>query len=307
MKIKDAIAKFLLWRKYKISKIAVNGDDCTLRYFAMAMKNCEVELVNLDMVLEWLNAFEEMEFDQNTILKKCITLHKFFSFLKLQGLNVLEPELIPTPRRKFAMPRVADDNDFEKFLAAIPTEDKHYWHIRNRALILIQSQAGCRISENLLLDTDMLSPDLSGATIKTAKSRGKRPFRQLYWRKEATAALSAWLVKREELMIDHTFNEPKALWVSLKGGHHQNNGGADRLAMAGVKEIFRKYSNKAGLDKNISTHQLRHRVGRQLTKAGANNAVISSVLGHAQLSSSFVYTELFGSEIGDQYKKYLDN
>lgn len=305
MLIKDAIQKFLAWRKFKIAQGSIKGDDLTLRYFGIAMKNCDVELVSLDMILEWLQNFSDWDFDQNTILKKCVTLHKFFEFLKMQNLNVIDKELIPIPRRKFVMPRVADDNDLQKLIDAIPTDDNHYWHKRNKAFILIQSQCGARIGEVLSLDVGDLDDDLMGATIETEKSRGKRPFRKLMWRKEANEALKIWLKHRQILMEKGKIEDKKALWISLKGGKSKDGHG-NRMEMGAIKEIFRKYSSKAGLGYIINSHSLRHKMGRDLAMKGANNATISSILGHAQLSSSFVYSEIFGKDLGVQYKKYFD-
>jgi site-specific recombinase XerD len=61
----------------------------------------------------------------------------------------------------------------------------------------------------------------------------------------------------------------------------------------------------AGLPYIFNSHSLRHKFGHDLARKGANNTVISSLLGHANLQSSYRYTELFGSEIDEQYAKFL--
>jgi site-specific recombinase XerD len=304
MLIKDAIAQFLKWRNFKNTKGSVAGDDLTLRYFGIAMKNCEVELVNLEMILDWLVEFENWKFGQNTIQKKCITLRKFFEFLKMQNINVLDFNLIPTPRHKFVMPRVADDADFEKLLQTIPVEDNHYWHKRNYCFIIMQSQCGARIGEVLALNMGDLNDDKMGATIHTEKSRGRRPFRQLFWRNETKTALEVWLKERTRLIETLEVIDKEALFISFKGAQKKECYGK-RLQQSATKDIFRKYSNRAGLSYTINSHSLRHKLGRDLAMQGANNATISSILGHSQLSSSFVYTELFGNDIKEQYDKYL--
>lgn len=305
MLIKDAIAQFNKWRNFKVGKRTVNGDDLSLRYFCMAFRNCNVEQITLDGILDWLNGFQEMEFDQNTIQKKCITLRKFFEFLTFQKCDVIDPALIPMPKHKFVMPRVANDDDFQKMMAVIPTDTKKYWHIRNRALILMQSQCGARIGEMLSINTKDLDADLMGASIYTEKSRGKRPFRKLMWRSESKEALCKWLIRREELMEKLEIQEKDALFIALLGGKNKTSYGR-RLSRVAIPDIFRKYSNAAGLSYTINSHSLRHKFGRDLVKAGADNSVISSLLGHSQLSSSYPYTELFGSDLKNAYHKYTN-
>lgn len=237
-----------------------------------------------------------MGFEENTILKKAIALKKFFEYWGAQGITELPVALIPVPRRQFVLPRIASNNDFQKLLDVI---GDRIWDIRNRAMILMQGQSGARIGEILAIDICHLNDDHFGAEIKTEKSRGRRPFRRIYWKEEAKNALDIWVEKRQKLL---GFRQMDALFICVKGGSPKAEK-FKRLALEGATEIYRKYSVRAGIPV-LNSHSLRHKLGRDLAMRGANNATISSILGHANLASSYYYTELFGDDVKRQFEKY---
>jgi site-specific recombinase XerD len=212
MLFSDAIEKYTKWRSFKVSKRGLNGHDLSLRHFCIFTRNPDIDEIKVETVVEWLSLLREMGFDENTLEKKAIALKKFFEFYRRQDCDVLHPLLIPMPRKKFEIPRVAT----------------------------------------------------------------------------------------EEIVLD----EPEALFIGVKGGFHGQGARGKRLAICAAGEVFREYSNKAGLPQYLNAHSFRHHLGHELAKKGANNSVISSILGHSSLQSSYRYTALFDKELQLEYKKF---
>lgn len=305
MKITEALQKFNQWRNLKVKHL--KGYDLDLRYFAMHMRNCDIEDVTLEHIIDWLQMFCDMDFDKNTVIKKAMALKIFFEFYHMQKYDVVNPLLIPIPKKEFKFPRVADEESYQKLLSVIPKKSGYYWHARNRAIITMLWDSGARLNEILSLDIPNVDTVRMKAHIKTAKSQGAVPFRQLFWRKTTNEEVIKWLEVRTYALKTWRVmpKEPDALFISMHGGQKSNWSSGTRTHVSAITEMIRKYSNKAGLEKPLNPHSMRHHMGRELARKGANNSVISSVLGHSSLPSSYPYTMLEGTHLEKEYRKLV--
>ena len=208
----------------------------------------------------------------------------------------MDPYIIPMSKPKFVMPRVCDEKSYRKLIAVIPKDTKAYFHIRNLCLINMVWETGARLGEITALNVSDLDFEKKEVTIKTEKSRGVYPFRKIPWGKETEQSLPRWIKRRAHIVLDVEIEEPDALFFGLK------QTGGKRLATASAGEIFRKYSNKAGLP-IINAHSLRHHFGHSLSERKLNNSVISAALGHSSLQSSYRYTMLNSRELSRVLKR----
>lgn len=310
MELQQAMQKFIEWRGLKSKRRTINGYVSHLTHFCIFLRDLEMDVqdITLDVCVEWLKIFRTLGFDDNTIQKKAIALKLFFEFLQIQGFNVIAPELVPIPRKVFKFPRVAEEAEYQRILSVIPDKGKYgkcYWHVRNKAIVMLLWDTGARNGEILSLNTEDTDTERMAAKIHTEKSRGTVPFREIFWKEEANESLNIWLREREKLARDIEFQEPNAIFVGIKGGNTNCPGKGRRLQGNFVSEILRKYSNKAGLEIPLNPHSCRHRFGRDLAKQGKNAFAISSLLGHARVESSYPYTMLFGKDREELYREAM--
>ncbi len=283
MHIIEAVQRYAQHRQHELCKHNHKTETANVLQFAAFWRDprvCEVSLEQVNEYLEWMGRIGN---DQNTIFRKCNSLKQFLKFYHKQGIARLDPDDLPAIDYQFKFPRIADWDDYRKFFQAISGSDP--WRVRDRALVKMLEHTGARIGELLALDVNALDPNLMGATIKTEKSRGRRPFRRIFWRLECKKFLQDWLEKRGEI-------DDPALWISNKKG---------RLGYVTIQHNFKQYSILAGLDYTINAHSLRHLFGRTLVQKGCDNSEISTFLGHSDLSSSYPYTQLFGEQAKDEY------
>ncbi len=245
------------------------------------------------------------------VQKKAIALKLLFDFLKDRDVKVFNPDLIPIPRKTFKFPRVATEEEYRKLLAVIPdhgtgSDFKGYTHVRNKAIITLLWESGARNGEIASLRLEDIDLNRMSARIKTEKSRGTVPYREIFWREEANQALAEWLIKREELAQEIPLADPKILFFGIKGGHKNCPGKGKILQVNFISEILRKYSNKAGLAIPLNPHSCRHHFGRELARKDTNAYGIASLLGHANSQSSFIYTQLFGNDREELYRNKMD-
>jgi len=300
MKLKEAIDKFIEWKQINSSKKStMKGYELDLRNFCLYMRNPDIESVQLKDITEYFNLMAELGWKWNGFLTKSIALRKMFQFYAKQGYKVLNYELIPIPKREYRPPRVATEEEYEKLLAVIPKNSNDPRHIRNLAIVNMLWDTGARVGELVSLNMDDV--DLNGmkGIVRTEKSQGMKPFRQIFWSKGTNKNLKRWIKKRDELFQRTEFQDPEALFV---GACRWQLG--KRLTNSAVSIFLRRYSSKAGIP-TLNAHSFRHHLGRELAKKGANNSVISNILGHSALTSSYIYTMMNNRELEGEYRKLV--
>lgn len=310
MTIATAVREFTEWRGYNKSFRTINGNLRDLTHFCIYLQSpeYEVEDIKLEDFMRFMTLLERLGYDRNTLQKKAVSAKLFFDFLEARGQKVLNGDMIPIPSKIFRMPRVADEESYLKLLAVIPVKGKYRlgaWYLRDKAIVMMVHDTGARNSEITGLDISQLNLEKMSAGINTKKSRGLIPFREIFWTKETNEMLKKWLEARESLAKQFEMIDKDAIFVGVKCGLVKGR----RLAVSYVSEIFRKYSNKAGLAYPLSAtnpHSYRHKLGRDLAMNRENDYAIASILGHARVQSSYPYTMLFGKQREEVYRRLRD-
>lgn len=304
MKLSDAIEKFSKWRIWKVKKCTVKGYDLILKQFCLFVHNCDIEHVRLEDVISWFNLLRDLEFQHNSFIPKAQALKKFFEFFKMQGYSVLEPNLIPLPSKQYKIPRVASEENYHKLLSAVPKKTNDPRHIRNRAIIMLLWDTGARNGEIVSLDAEEMDTEKMRAVIKTEKSKGRRPFREIFWTEETNKALIAWIEKRALLKKTKMPHMEECLFPCICSGASLNLSGK-RMTNKGVAEFLRRYSNRANIPYQ-NAHSFRHHMGHDIITQGGSAADVMNILGHASLSSSSIYTMMTGKELEQRYNIFKD-
>ncbi len=297
----DAINQFSNWRQFKVNGLTVKRYDKVLRIFCLYLQNPDIESITLDQVLAYLSMMQELGWKKNGIRIVTLALKKFFEFYNLQGYRVINEFLIPTPKKEYNIPRIATEEGFKKLLNSIPNDNKPH-HIRNRALISLIWDTGARNGEIVSLDTTDLDLDNRRALIKTEKSRGRRPIREIFWTPNTNELLKKWMKKKDYLTGLFSFEDPEALFISIsKCG--QNTSRGKRMTVVGVAELMRSNSNRAGIP-TLNAHSMRHFMGRDIVNKGGSNSDVSNILGHSSLESSMIYTMMTGPDLQKRYDRF---
>jgi len=300
MKLIEAINKFSAWRTFNVKPGTVRGYDRELRNFCLFLRNPDVERVTINDVTDYLSGMRELGWDENGFIPRCMALRKFFEFCQHLGLPALDASLIPVPRKTYKIPRVADEETYRKLLGVIPRNNDPR-HIRNLAIVRLLWDTGARNGEILALNVADVDPRRMRALIGTEKSKGRRPFREIFWTHEANESLARWVAKREELKAHMVVRDPEALFLSISSsGLHERSG--SRFTQKGVAEMLRRYANKAKIP-YLNPHSFRHHLGHEIIRKGGSASDVMNILGHASLQSSSIYTMMSDRELEDRYRK----
>jgi len=302
MKLTQAIEEFKNWRGFKVTGQTVIRYDSALRIFCLCMGDQDIEQIQIHHILAYMKEMERLGWKRNGITIVALALRKFFEFYNLRGFNCVNESLIPLQRKEFNIPRVANEADFKTLVKAIP-RDNNPNNIRNLALVHMVWDTWARTGEIISLDEDELNfnKDLSGsAMIKTEKSRGKRPIREIFWTPTTGKYLKAWLKKKDQIQKLMSFDDPGAVFISIrKCGHYDVSG--KRMTNRSVCEVFRTISNRARLPSIFNAHSARHYGGRKIIKEGGASADVTNILGHSNLESSQFYTMMWGNDLKERW------
>lgn len=302
MRFNEAIEKFKNWRTFKVKKQTVKGYDRELRNFCLFLRNPDIEAITINDVMDYLNGKADLGWDRNSFVGTCMALRKFFEFYRMQNYPVIDENLIPIPQKEYKIPRVADEENYKKLLGIIPTKTNDPRHIRNLAIINLLWDTGARNGEIVSLNVSDLQLDRMKAVIKTEKSRGRRPIREIFWTADTNESLKRWLEKREHLKEKVFFKEPEALFVSTCGSGGISRSGS-RFQIKGVGEMLRRYSNRAKIP-NMNPHSFRHHMGHDVIKKGGSSADVMNLLGHASVQSTTIYTMMTDTELEKRYRVF---
>ena len=146
---------------------------------------------------------------------------------------------------------------------------------------------GIRVSE--LIDLNVSDVNLTAAIVR-CESKSKTRYIPLY--QKAVKALSDYLTLVRPQMI--AMPDEPSLFVNVSG---------ERMSRQGFWKILKFYQKKAGIEKDITPHTLRHSFAAHLLENGADIHAIQEMLGHADISSTQVYSQLVKKQLKDVYNK----
>jgi len=287
MSFNEAIIKFEEYYKLRVKQGTIRGYSLDLRQLCMYLRNPKIESVKDEDITAFLNGLIECGWNQNSLMPKSIAFRKFFQYWAAKGLRVLNHQLIPIIRKEFAMPRVAEKWEYDKVMEHFAQGSTHHHLIRNRAITSLIYDTGARVGEIVSLNVEDMDLVNKKAVIKTEKTRGKAPIRQIFWSEETNENLKRWLDVREEISKYVDFSEPDALFVGVRCWQI-----GQRITIRAVGIFLRHASRRVGLKRVMNAHSLRHLKGNDMAEMNTNEFVLSQILGHSQVSSSRIYTLL---------------
>ncbi len=221
-----------------------------------------------------------------TVSRNIASLKCFYSFLVTQRLVDANPtgKLVPDKTAQ-KLPQILTSKEVELLLEQPEcTELKGY---RDKAMLELLYATGIRVSE--LISLNVTDLNLSAAVVRCV-SHDKERFIPLY--SAAIKALSEYLEFVRPQMIAH--DDEQSLFVNVNG---------ERMSRQGFWKIIKSYQAKAHIEKDITPHTLRHSFAAHLLENGADLRSIQEMLGHADISSTQIYSQLVKKQLKDVYNK----
>lgn len=287
----EKIKKYLEWKATYAPRASYNYRIWLNRFVEvcgdMPLKNYSVtDYVKFKI---WM----EDRFSPYCVQFATIVIKNFFGFYKHQGYPCLSPVLIKLPRFLAKSHRAVSEEEYNKILAVIPTNE--FRSLRNYVITRMLWDTGVRVSELCDLDLSQFNENKRSTVICTKKN-GKQ--RIIVWSEETHYCLIRYLTLRLEL---NEVRHGSPLFV----GWNKDVGWTLRLTTRTVQRMIMMYVRQAGINEKITPHSFRHGWAHKRRDQNAPLAFIQRGLGHSNPMSTFIYEQYNDNEFVANAEKFL--
>ena len=262
-----------------------------IRRFLDFLETEKTSLADVDAV--FLSTYLAMrrtvdKIDSRTAAKTVSALRSFFRFLMDEGLVNDNPAIvIESPKRCARLPEVMDKETIEALLDTVDTSNPR--GCRDRCLFELIFSAGLRVSEAVWLNIRDI--DIEGGV---AKVRGKGNKERLALFGQPAAMRLKQYLQEARPRLAGKVNKSQALFIGRNG---------KRLSRKGIWKNYAKSAALAGTSSHL--HTLRHSFATALLKGGADLRTVQELLGHADLSTTQIYTHVDVGVLRENHRRFL--
>ncbi|PRP99565.1 site-specific tyrosine recombinase XerD [Enhygromyxa salina] len=242
------------------------------------------------LLLGFLRALTERGLAARSQARRWVAVRGLFRWLRLENLIDVDPtQGIRMPKAGAKLPELLSRTEIDALLAA-PGVDTPLG-LRDTALLEFMYATGCRVSEASDLELDALHLD-QGLVVLTGKGDKQRmvPLGDC-----ALVALLAYIESGRPALIE------RARGKARRDPHVFLNCRGARLSRQGWFQRLREHAIAAGITRAISPHKLRHSFATHLIEGGADLRAVQTLLGHADISTTQIYTHLSQSHVRHAY------
>ena len=238
-------------------------------------------------ISEYLTYMQNQGKSGATASRTLASLKNFYAYAVSSGFLEESPvsSEIHVERGEKKLPQILTGKEVELLLAQPSCVDPKGY--RDKAMLEVMYATGIRVSELIDLNLDDVNIDVG--VIKCANAKKGRVI-PLY--PAALKALKVYLKEVRGSMLADL--EEQALFVNVNGA---------RMSRQGFWKILKHYQQAAGIEKEITPHTLRHSFAVHLLENGADIDSLQELMGHCDISSTQVYTQMVNQKIKSVYKK----
>ena len=248
----------------------------------------EVDVVEAKQVniSNFMSHLEEDGRSAATVSRNLASLKNFYAYLVSSGFLEKTPVTdIKITRGEKKLPQILTSREIELLLAQPVCSDAKGF--RDKAMLEVMYATGIRVTE--LIELNVSDVNLSMGVIKCS---GGKKSRMIPLYPAALKALSDYLLEVRSAMADPA---ETALFVNV---------GGVRMTRQGFWKILKYYQGTAHIDKEITPHTLRHSFAVHLLENGAEVGDVQELMGHSDISSTQMYTQLVNQRLKSVYDKF---
>lgn len=222
----------------------------------------------------------------STVTRSLASLKSFYSYLLGEHIVTVNPAKgLALEKVERKLPQILTSKEVELFLEQPDGRDAK--GCRDKAMLELLYASGIRVSELINLNVEHIN--LSAGFLRCV-TRKKERIIPLY--PTAVRAMADYMEHVRPQLIEQP--DERALFVNMNGS---------RMSRQGFWKIIKHYQDLAGIEKDITPHTLRHSFAAHLLENGADLRSIQEMLGHADISSTQVYTQVINQKLKDVYNK----
>lgn len=293
MEITSAISLFLTHVKVEkgLSANTVAAYQRDLAKFSVFVqkRKLTLESVSRDDLVDFLASLYRGKLESRTVARHLVTLRNFFRFAQIQELITADPSLnLESPKVRRTLPGYLKLEEVDRLLAQ--PDAKTALGSRDRAMLEVLYSTGLRVSE--LIGLRVTDLDAKVGCIRCIGKGDKE--RIVPAGRKALGMVEKYLRDARPKLLGKGVST-QALFVNRRG---------DALSRVGVWKILSAYGRRAGLRVALTPHMLRHSFATHLLERGADLRSVQLMLGHADISTTQIYTHVVEERLKQIYKAH---
>ena len=295
MEFSAAISAFLTHVKVEkgLSSNTVSAYKRDLvKFDAFARKRkLSLEAISRDDLVDFLAGLYRQKLESRTVARQLVTLRNLFRFAQTQDLISVDPCInLESPKIRRTLPGYLRLEEVERLLEQ--PDEKTSLGLRDRAMLEVLYSTGLRVSELISLRVSDLD-----AKVGCVRCIGKGDKERIVpVGRKALGMVEKYLRQaRAHLCCKGKSAGSPVLFVNRRGG---------ALSRVGVWKILSAYGRRAGLRRPIKPHMLRHSFATHLLERGADLRSVQLMLGHADISTTQIYTHVVEERLKQIYKAH---
>lgn len=237
-------------------------------------------------ISQYLSHLEDDGRSGATISRCLASLKNFYGYVVSSGFLEATPVMdIKVDRGEKKLPQILTGREIELLLAQPSCVDAKGY--RDKAMLEVMYATGIRVTELISLDIDEVNLELG-----VIKCKGTKKTRSIPLYPAALRALSVYINEVRSGML--AYPEEKALFVNVNGM---------RMSRQGFWKILKHYQDTAHIEKELTPHTLRHSFAVHLLENGADLGSLQELMGHSDISSTQMYTQMVNQKLKSVYEK----
>ncbi len=250
-----------------------------------------LEAVTRDELVDFLAGLYRQKLESRTVARHLVTLRNFFRFAQIQELIPEDPSInLESPKIRRHLPGYLRLEEVERLLEQ--PDAKTATGLRDKAMLEVLYSTGLRVSELIGLGVSDL--DSKVGCVRCVGKGDKE--RIVPVGKKALGAVDRYLREGRPVLLEHAkATASRALFVNRRGV---------ALSRVGVWKILSAYGRRAGLRVALTPHMLRHSFATHLLERGADLRSVQLMLGHADISTTQIYTHVVEERLKQIYKAH---
>jgi len=273
-----------------LSENTIKGYKSDLRNFSNYLKNKDIKRfqdLRANMIVNYIEKEKQRGLSENSISRSLVTAKMFYKYMITEGKISRNPmSSISSPKLQKHLPEVLHYKAVEKMLQVPNCNEK--LGIRDKAILELMYATGARVSEVASIKVSWVSLDYG---FIRCQGKGSKQ-RIVPIGTKAVNSVRKYLQDVRPLLSKGKDGE--TLFLSRTG---------KKLRRENIWELVRKYAKCAGI-KNVSPHTLRHSFATHLLEGGADLRSVQEMLGHANISTTQIYTHVDRKYLKSVHQKF---
>jgi integrase/recombinase XerD len=247
-------------------------------------------LINQNRVMEYILHLKSQSYAEATVARKVAAVKSFFSFLQAEGKLKANPtEQLASPKVGKMLPKPLTVQEIDELLEQ-PARRNTPEAKRDRAMLELMYATGLRVTELVSLD------------VTDVQLEGEKPYVRLVGKGNRERQIPLLEQPVQELHEYIRFARPRLVGERAETALFVNRRG-ERLTRQGFWLILKGYAHEANIRGRVTPHTLRHSFATHMLRGGMDIHKVQELLGHANISTTQVYTQVSREHIREAYEK----